>query len=108
MDTQAYPVALPVPMCIILQSHADIRYDDWYRDWGVRKWNNMYIYSINIGENHAWGSIPYALHRNGFATNMALLISASMATFMLHHILTHPFKWDRISKLFKRKSDNKG
>ncbi|BAG84070.1 hypothetical protein [Candidatus Azobacteroides pseudotrichonymphae] len=76
-----------------------LSYDYWDRNLGVCEWDSMHIYRD--------GSILYALDRNGWATNMALLISACLATFMLHG-LNHYCKWDRISKLFKRKSDNKG
>jgi hypothetical protein len=79
--------------------------DGGYEHWNILEWSGYS--SDSLSSNISDYGVYEGLIRSGFATNMALLISACLATFMLHG-LNHYCKWDKISKLFKRKSDNKG
>jgi hypothetical protein len=74
-------------------------------EWGSYSWS--YDNNNTLIDNIGRFGLFKGLIVSGFATNMALLISICFATFMLHR-LTHYCKWDRISKLLKRKLDNKG
>ncbi|GMO37487.1 MAG: hypothetical protein Pg6B_09190 [Candidatus Azobacteroides pseudotrichonymphae] len=67
-----------------------------YGHCGILEWGHICI---------CWDhSILYALIRNGWTTDMALLISACLATLVLYG-LTYCCSKDRIFRLMKRMSD---